>query len=144
MNPFAVYMILLFSTEVFFLMHSVNLLYYATVVNLDPLQMVLVGTTAAITVFVFEVPTGVVADLKSRRLSIIIGYALMGLGLILEGTFPLFWTVLVAQVIGGIGWTFTSGAEQAWMVDELGSKRAGEAFVRGSQALSLGALLGIL
>lgn len=33
----------------------------------------------------FEIPTGVVADVYSRRLSTIIGYALMGLGFLVEG-----------------------------------------------------------
>ena len=52
----------------------------ATVVGLSPLQMVLVGTILEISAFVFEIPTGIVADLYSRRVSVIIGFALVGIG----------------------------------------------------------------
>jgi hypothetical protein len=38
--------------------------------KLDPLQLVLMGTVMEAAVFVFEIPTGVVADLVSRRLSL--------------------------------------------------------------------------
>jgi DHA3 family tetracycline resistance protein-like MFS transporter len=119
------------------------MIYHVSVVELSPLQLVLVGTILEATVFIFEVPTGVVADVKSRRLSIIIGYALMGLGFIVEGSTPLFWAVAVAQVLWGFGYTFTSGATQAWIVDEIGEARAGEAFLRGAQAAQIGGLLAI-
>ena len=133
-----------FCSSLFFtICFTVNLIYQATVVNLDPLQMVLVGTVLEITTFTLEVPTGVVADLKSRRLSILVGYVLLGLGFLLEGSFPVFWAVIGAQVLWGTGWTFTSGAEEAWVADELGEDRVGEAFLRGAQAGNLGGLLGI-
>ena len=61
---------------------TVNLLYMVTVVGLSPLQMVLVGTLLEISAFVFEIPTGIVADLYSRRVSVIIGFALIGIGLL--------------------------------------------------------------
>ena len=40
-----------------------------------PLQLVLVGTTLELACFLFEIPTGIVADLYSRRLSVVIGVA---------------------------------------------------------------------
>jgi len=92
------------------LVFTVNLLYLATVVGLSPLQLVLVGTVLEATCFLFEVPTGIVADLYSRRLSIIIGFLLIGAGFILEGSVPTFAAVLATQVLWGIGYTFTSGA----------------------------------
>lgn len=134
MNSYRVYLILtFFSSMCFTLSFTVNLIYQTTVVGLNPLQMVLVGTALEVTTFLFEVPTGVVADVKSRRLSMLIGYVLIGMGFLVEGLFPLFWTVIAAQVLWGIGWTFTSGAEEAWIAVELGEERMGEAFVRGSQ-----------
>ena len=62
------------STFCFTLTFTVNLIYMATVVGLSPLQMVLVGTVLEISAFVFEIPTGIVADLYSRRVSVIIGF----------------------------------------------------------------------
>ncbi|MEE8390203.1 MAG: MFS transporter [Anaerolineae bacterium] len=103
----------------------------------------LAGTILEGTVFLFEVTTGVLADVKSRRLSVIIGYVLMGLGFIVEGSLPFFGTVALAQVLWGFGYTFTSAATQAWIVDEIGTDRAGDAFLCGSQAGQVGGLLAI-
>ncbi len=144
LGAFTVYVILECSAALFFsLIFTVNLIYHVTVVELTPLQLVLVGTILEGTVFLFEIPTGVLADVKSRRLSVIIGYALMGLGFIVEGSFPVFGMVALAQVLWGFGYTFTSGATQAWIVDEIGTDRAGDAFLRGSQAGQIGALVAI-
>ena len=144
MDAFAVYLILRFCSALFFsLIFTVNMLYQVTVVQLTPLQLVLVGTILEATVFIFEIPTGILADVKSRRLSVIIGHALMGLGFVVEGSVPVFGAVALAQVLWGFGYTFTSGATQAWIVDEIGEERAGEAFLRGSQAGQAGRLIAI-
>lgn len=95
-----VYLFIEFSASAFFSMMFVTMsLYEATVAGLKPLQLVLVGTTLEVSAFLFEIPTGVVADVFSRRLSIIIGYVLMGVGFLVEGFFPAFLPILLAQVI---------------------------------------------
>jgi DHA3 family tetracycline resistance protein-like MFS transporter len=126
------------------LIFTVSAIYQVTVVGLNPLQLVLVGTTLEATAFIFEVPTGVVADVYSRKLSIIIGYMLTGVAFIIEGAFPYFATVLLAQVIWGIGWTFTSGATEAWLTDEIGEATAGRAFLRAAQVAQFTMLLGVI
>jgi DHA3 family tetracycline resistance protein-like MFS transporter len=131
------------SALLFAMIFTYSSVYQVTAVQLSALQLVLVGTMLELTVFVFEVPTGVVADVYSRRLSVIIGYLLIGLGFIVEGAVPLFATILLAQVLWGIGYTFTSGATEAWITDEIGEKAAGQAFLRGGQAGQIGALAGI-
>jgi DHA3 family tetracycline resistance protein-like MFS transporter len=143
-NAVTVYLILEFSAALFYsLIFTVDMVYHATVVHLNPLQLVLVGTILETTIFLFEIPTGVVADLKSRRLSIIAGYFLVGLAFVLEGSLPFFWSVALAQVVWGLGYTFTSGATQAWIADEVGQAQAGHAFLRGSQAGRVGTLVAI-
>lgn len=122
---------------------TVDLVYQVTVVRLDPLQLVLVGTVLEGTVFLFEVPTGVVADVYSRRLSVIIGWFLIGAGFVLEGSLPLFGAILLAQVLWGLGYTFTSGATDAWIADEVGEIEAGRAFLRGAQVDQIGSLIGV-
>src|SRR5215203_5871425 len=82
---------------------TLNQVYYVTVVGLSPLQMVLVGTVLEATCLVFEIPTGIVADLYSRRLSIVIGVTLLGTGMLLQGLVPTFAAILVAQVVWGTG-----------------------------------------
>lgn len=112
--------------------------------HLNALQLVLVGTTLELSAFLFEVPTGVLADTVSRRLSVIIGTALIGLGLMVWGAWPLFATILVGQVLWGIGFTFTSGATQAWISDETGNLDTGRIYVRGAQLGWLAGALGIV
>jgi MFS family permease len=91
LSPTRVYLFIEFSASACFsMMFVVTSLYEATVAGLTPVQLILVGTALEISAFVFEVPTGIVADVYSRRLSIIIGYVLMGVGFLLEGLFPAF------------------------------------------------------
>lgn len=144
MDSYRVYLYTRFWSQFLFtFIFTVNLLYHVKVVGLDPLQLVLVGSVLEAVVFLFEIPTGFVADLKSRRLSVIIGYFLIGAGFLLEGLFPFFTAVLLAQVLWGIGYTFTSGAHQAWIADEIGEDRASKAFVNGAKAGTLGEVIAI-
>ena len=74
MKPFTVYLLLEFAASFLLsLIFTASQLYYVSTVELSPLQLVLVGTILEATVFLFEIPTGVLADVKSRRLSVIIG-----------------------------------------------------------------------
>ena len=142
---YTIYLITQASFGMFFTMMSlVSAIYRVESADLDPLQLVLVGTVLETTVFLFEIPTGIVADVYSRRLSVVIGYFLIGLGFILEGAFPVFATILLAQAIWGFGYTFISGAEQAWLADELGEERLAHIYLRGSQVAQVGTLLGII
>jgi DHA3 family tetracycline resistance protein-like MFS transporter len=139
-----VYLFIEFTASAFFSMMFVTTsLYEATVAGLTPVQLVLVGTTLEISAFVFEIPTGVVADSYSRRLSIIIGYVLMGVGFLVEGFFPAFLPILLAQVIWGLGYTFTSGATQAWISDEVGEESANQLFLRATRVGLVASLLGM-
>ena len=110
-----------------------NSLYEVTVAGLSALQLVLIGTMLEVSTFLFEVPTGIVADVYSRRLSIVIGYVLIGLGFLIEGFFPAFRPILLAQVVWGLGYTFTSGAKQAWITDEIGEESANKLFLRSAR-----------
>ncbi len=144
LNARFVYLFIQFSASAFFSMMFVTTsLYEATVAGLTPVQLILVGTALEVSAFVFEVPTGIVADVYSRRLSIVIGYVLMGLGFLVEGFFPAFLTILLAQVIWGLGYTFTSGATQAWITDEVGEEDANKLFLRGTQVGLFASLLGM-
>ncbi len=143
-NPTQIYLFIgggraLFNALVF----TINLIYQVETVGLNPFQMVLVGTLLEVTVLLFEVPTGAVADVYSRRLSVIIGLALVGCGFLLEGSIPMFWAVLGAQVLWGIGYTFLSGALQAWLADEIGAEAAGPVYLRSAQVELIAGFVGI-
>jgi DHA3 family tetracycline resistance protein-like MFS transporter len=102
-----------------------------------------VGTTLEVTVLLLEVPTGVVADVYSRRLSTIIGFLIMGTGFMIEGSLPVFGAVVLAQVVWGAGWTFISGARSAWLSDEVGQDKVAPVYLRAAQLRQLGLLAGI-
>lgn len=101
---------------------------------------------------VFEVPTGVVADAAGRRVSFILGAAtllvttLAYLGL-WQWQAGIWWWVLVSALIG-LGFTFFSGATEAWLVDALeatGYEGAVESvFGRGQATAGAATLIGTI
>lgn len=145
MDAYRVYMLYTLLTDVgFALVWTLSMVYQVEIVELDAFQLVLVGTALETTAFLFEVPTGVVADVYSRRLSLIIGVALLGVGFALLGMVPIFGVILLSQCIAGIGYTFISGAGSAWLADEIGEAPAGRAYLRASQIGMIGGVAGII
>ena len=71
----------------------------------------------------FEVPTGIVADTAGRRASYLLGtVTLAGSTLLYVGLWQIeapFWAWAVASMLLGLGFTFFSGAVEAWLVDAL-------------------------
>ena len=118
--------------------------YFVTTVGMSPLQLVLVGTFMELTVFVFEVPTGIVADVYSRRLSTVIGYLIMGLAILFVASIPEAWAVIVSWSVWGFGYTFTSGATDAWLADEIGVDNVQPVYLRSAQISRIVALLAIV
>jgi len=114
-------------------------------VGLDPLQLVLLGTAKEITILLVEIPTGVVADLRSRRLSVILGFLICGTAIIGAGLAPTFAALIVTQVLWAFGTTFRSGAETAWFTDELGSvQRVDVVLPLRGRVEALGSIIGLL
>ncbi len=140
-----IYLIYSGATAFFFsLVFTVSQLYRIDTLHLNPFQLVLVGTVLEASCFIFEVPTGIVADMKSRKLSVIIGLILIGTAFTIEGSIPLFITVIISQLLWGIGYTFTSGADEAWIADELGGKNLDSIYLRGAQVGQIFSFVGIL
>src|SRR4051795_4872056 len=71
----------------------------------------------------FEVPTGIVADTVGRRTSYLLGtLTLSGASLIYVLLWQIeapFWEWAIASLLLGLGFTFFSGAVEAWLVDAL-------------------------
>jgi MFS family permease len=72
---------------------------------------------------IFEIPTGVVADTRGRQLSYVLGAATLLLATLLYWVMwqvhaPL-WGWAIASILLGLGFTFFSGATEAWLVDAL-------------------------
>lgn len=71
----------------------------------------------------FEIPTGVVADTRGRRLSYLLGTLTLAVTTVLyllmwRWSAP-FWAWAVSSALLGLGFTFFSGAVEAWLVDAL-------------------------
>src|ERR671930_54500 len=71
----------------------------------------------------FEVPTGIVADTVGRRASYLLGTLTLTaatlLYVLLWETGAPFWQWAVVSILLGLGFTFFSGAVEAWLVDAL-------------------------
>ncbi len=101
---------------------------------------------------IFEVPTGVVADTWGRRASYLLGAATLLastlLYLLMWRIHGPFWGWAVSSVLLGLGFTFFSGATEAWLVDGLkatgyaGTLEA--AFAKGQVATGAGMLVGTI
>jgi DHA3 family tetracycline resistance protein-like MFS transporter len=118
--------------------------YLVRELNLSPLQLLLMGTAMEAAVFLFEIPTGVVADTYSRRLSLIIGYLGMGAAWMLVGLVSAPWAVILLWAGWGVAYTFTSGAYQAWIADEVGPGNVRALFLRGRRIGYAGAVGGLV
>lgn len=134
------------STRSFFIqmVFTLNAIYYVTQADLNALQLVLIGTIMEVSVLLFEMPTGLYADHFGRKRSLALGTLVIGLAHILEGSTPKFWAIAIASAMWGIGWTFISGAEQAWIADELDGKELDSVFLKGAQYSSFARFTAIL
>ena len=144
-NAYSIYLLFRFSVSMLLSMATVlSVVYHLNVVRLNAFQLVLVGTVLETACFLLEIPTGVVADLYSRRRSVLIGIFLYGIGFVMEGALPWFATVLLAQIVWGCGDTFITGALEAWIASEETGKPMDEVFLRGGQLAQLGSVVGVV
>jgi MFS family permease len=97
---------------------------------------------------VFEVPTGVVADTVGRRASYLLGTVTLSastlLYVLLWEIGAAFWLWAIVSMLLGLGFTFFSGAVEAWLVDALhatGFTGALESVFGRGQMVSGGAML---
>lgn len=139
------YLVYSASTAVLFLLtFTIYGVFAITRLGLDPLQLVLLGSILELTYLLAEVPTGVVADLVSRRLSVIIGIVGSGAAFVLLGLSHSFWPAAISQVIWGIAAALQAGADVAWITDELGEENARPLYLKAGQVGNVGALVGIV
>ena len=145
LRPVTVYLMMQAAASLLFSMvFTVMTVYRVESVHLNEFQLVLIGTVLELSYFLFEIPTGVLADTYSRRLSVVLGFILIGAGYVLEGLIPLFMAGLLAQVIAGLGYGFSSGASEAWISDEIGQENVGTVFMRGTQVGLAAGIVGIM
>jgi MFS family permease len=99
---------------------------------------------------IFEVPTGVVADTIGRRMSYLLGTLTLAVSsLMYVGLWQIeasFWLWAVVSLLLGLGFTFFSGAVEAWLVDALTATgytgKLETVFGRGQIVTGIGMLTG--
>ena len=103
---------------------------------------------------IFEVPTGVVADTRGRRFSFMLGAGTLLLStllyLVMWNLHAPLWGWAIASILLGLGFTFFSGATEAWLVDALAATGFsgnlesvfGRAQVVGGGAMLVGSVAG--
>ena len=103
---------------------GINTLYLLDA-GLSILQVFIVNSIFTGGMSLFEIPTGVTADTKGRRVSFLLSLFILVIGTIgyVFASFssdPLLWFI-ITSIILGLGYTFYSGAMEAWLVDALKS-----------------------
>jgi MFS family permease len=72
---------------------------------------------------IFEIPTGVFADTRGRRFSYVLGAGTLLVStllyLVMWQLHAPLWGWAIASILLGLGFTFFSGATEAWLVDAL-------------------------
>ncbi|HII15512.1 MAG TPA: MFS transporter [Nanoarchaeota archaeon] len=112
--------------------------------NFSFLQIAIIISGFSIGQFLFEVPTGAFADGLSRKVSVIIGFLMNAFAILL---FPLFdspYALFALWTFSGIGMSFISGAEEAWVVDNLHKAKKKELqqeyFIKAASIAAFGAI----
>ena len=95
-------------------------LYFVVNADLSASQLVLLGIVVAVTTGAAGRPhrrPGLYAS--SRKRSLTIGHGFLAAGMAPTGLVTDFTSIVVTQVLWGLGWAFLTGAEVAWLTDEL-------------------------
>ena len=120
--------------------------------GLDIMQVMLTNAAFMLGSMVFEVPTGVVADTVGRRTSLLLCLATLFVTTLLYVAIAWrgwgFWAFMWVSVFLGLGYTFYTGAVDAWLVDALKATGYTEplepVFARGQMAFGAAMLVGTI
>lgn len=82
-------------------------------------QISVLFASFSIGMFFFEIPTGAFADGFSRKYSVILGFFISGFAILGISFVTSFWALFALFLLMGFGLTFVSGAEEAWVIDNL-------------------------
>ena len=134
------------------LIWAINTIFLLHVGRLTLFEVMLVNSAFLVAQALCEVPTGVVADTIGRRASFLLAIATIAVSTVMYVVTPVLhwglWGFTVASLLLGLGFTFQTGAVDAWMVDALDA--AGwdgpkdKVFARGGQASGAAMLVGSL
>jgi len=100
-------------------LHAAVYVTYLLESGLSLLEVSIVNLFFMVSVFLLEVPTGVIADLCGRKFSFVLSSVINGIGFLVYSSVNSFSGFIAAEMIIALGMTLTSGALRAWLVDSL-------------------------
>ena len=100
--------------------YMVGIVWWVNDLQLTAFQLIMLGTALEVSALIAEVPTGALADRFGRGGSVLVSFVLMGVSMIVHGATTNYAMLVLSQVLVGIGWTFRSGADVAWLSDQFG------------------------
>lgn len=118
-NNITIYYIMVFLEDFAFGIHASIYVLFLLSQNLNLFQVNVVNFVFMISCFLFELPTGAFADLYGRKKSLILGYLFLSFAFYLYFISHSFGMFIFAEFIGAIGFTFISGAQEAWIADAV-------------------------
>ncbi len=92
---------------------------YLLSLGLSYFQIGLILSVRELSVYVFEIPTGVVADVWGRRRSILLCFLLYSISFAMYYASHVFWMLIPASVVFGLGEAFRLGTHKAIIFDYL-------------------------
>jgi MFS family permease len=95
---------------------------FFTHLQLNFFQIGILLAVPSLAVFIFEIPTGAIADLYGRKFSVLLGYFLEGVGFLMLFFIRSYEGILIIFALYGIAATFSSGSKEAWIIDLIKSK----------------------
>jgi MFS family permease len=131
---------------------AINTVFLLREGGLTIFQVMIVNAVFTVGQMVFEVPTGVVADTIGRRASLLLCMGTLTVATALYVLTPAWgwgiWGFIGASALIGLGFTFETGALDAWLVDALDASGwqgpKDPVFARGQMAAGGGMLVGSL
>lgn len=87
--------------------------------NLSQTQVMILMSAYNIAIMIGEVPTGIIADKFSRKMSVFMGCIIQGITMILMVPISNYYLLILLEALFGIGMTFQSGAMSAMFYDYL-------------------------
>ncbi len=102
-----------------FYMHTTSYVIFLQSFELNLMQINMVNFFFMISVFLFEVPTGILADIYGRKKSYLNGLLIISIGFLIYYISNSFWIFIASEIILALGSCLISGSFEAWMVDKV-------------------------
>ena len=92
---------------------SLSIPFYLDRLEMSYTWMFVIETIFSVFLFLFEIPTGIVADKFGRKTSLVLGSGIFGFSFVILGITRNITVLLFVQILGALGMSLISGADKA-------------------------------